>query len=614
LVGLGSLADVPSAPSLTLALLVQNMRSDFVSSNKFEDGLERVVGEVKRGVGKSLVTLNETVDERVGEVERMQKVIAREVGGIKEDLRELSEGRKDRREKVQLDETLIQEMVTSQVNRSVKQMEEKFASMLEEKLKQQAAALTAQQTSSTAVDELRLQISSQSKIIEEQSAMLRALKEEVETHIVKSKSGQKVISGALGEVKKDVASLTDNLSACEDRLRTAEKTTTTVETVVKKLLDEDVKKAKKFEDRVLRVEQRLVVEGGERREQVEGVELELGVLRLKGGEVESKFVQIGGRIRILEEEVEEVRGGADAVKDEVDKLTKKSEAAEAAVAAAAAAQSKGRMNVLTQLKKEDTLNKSVNDSFEEEEDATVEAKNLERENASKRFASSVPVRPMRVPDNKDSAVDEGESVGSEEETESESEEEDDFRFECTSVPIRGALRSSECDVLESVEGKAKAAAAAESGGGEEKAPRVGDRVKARWKGLRSWFKGVCISVNGREEEGSNGQITFHVQYDDGGIEKFVRRDYVMLDEDELKKKGGKEKGGEEKGEKEKGGEEKGEKGWGGGKSPIKRATQPANNTPGKSKPPQKLSAEEQQEEDEERKRLQVSRASERAKL
>jgi hypothetical protein len=138
---------------------------------------------------------------------------------------------------------------------------------------------------------------------------------------------------------------------------------------------------------------------------------------------------------------------------------------------AAAQQAVARTSILTQLKS--PAKSPANDSFDADDDVAIDAKNLARELKSKpsagAFTSSVPVKAPATTKPVAAVEDEGEEVDSEEETESESEVEeeeaegggggetegeDDFGFETTGVPIRGALRSSECDILESVEVRA----------------------------------------------------------------------------------------------------------------------------------------------------------------
>ena len=136
------------------------------------------------------------------------------------------------------------------------------------------------------------------------------------------------------------------------------------------------------------------------------------------------------------------------------------------------------------------------------------------------------------------------------ETEEEEDEDEDLAFVDFSTDLRGALMAGPCDFVEAVKlvpppvkrtatsttkttTTATTSAAATSAPTKtdlSQYPRQGDRIKARWKGLRSWFKGVCLSVN-IPEIGSGDAITFHVQYDDGGIEKFVRSDWIQIDTD-----------------------------------------------------------------------------------
>jgi len=67
--------------------------------------------------------------------------------------------------------------------------------------------------------------------------------------------------------------------------------------------------------------------------------------------------------------------------------------------------------------------------------------------------------------------------------------------------------------------------------------REGDRIKARWKGLTSYFKGHVLNVNNHVDydnvddnhvESSQQRITYDVKYDDGGIERNVKPDHIML--------------------------------------------------------------------------------------
>ena len=196
----------------------------------------------------------------------------------------------------------------------------------------------------------------------------------------------------------------------------------------------------------------------------------------------------------------------------------------------------------------------------------------------------------------DEEEEEEEAEEGEEEEEGEEDDEDDddddsFEAEPDSRPTRGRISNEECDAVEEVE-KPVAVATAPAAGGKKVSPKkaspkkvasggapssvtnaatkagvgglpassaavferqrsgsltlgvppaeaaqippkAGERVKARWRGGRSWFKGVCLGVNDKNAEGGGGQVTFHVQYDDMSFEKFVRKDYIVLDEEAI---------------------------------------------------------------------------------
>ena len=280
----------------------------------------------------------------------------------------------------------------------------------------------------------------------------------------------------------------------------------------------------------------------ERKESLEEVGLDLGVLKLKLGDVETGVGGYGGRIRVVEEEINVLKRKA----AEVAVAEKKGAAVEkkkahtvddklSVLQKRAAPSSPGRVLELSK-------NDDINDSFESDADELIHAANVERERKVGQkeeqagLKSDVPVRKPKQVEEKPEAV---------------KDEDDDFVTSCTSAPILGPL-SSNYEVIEDIgfHRKSSIIGLGMVGGGDEasKVPRVGDRVKARWKGLRSWFKGVCIAVNDKNAEGGGGVMTWNVQYDDGAIDKFVKKDFIILDEDFYKGEGGKGGGSKKKDE------------------------------------------------------------------
>ncbi|GMH69500.1 hypothetical protein TrRE_jg11068 [Triparma retinervis] len=290
----------------------------------------------------------------------------------------------------------------------------------------------------------------------------------------------------------------------------------------------------------------------ERKEGLEEVGLDLGVLKLKLGDLEGGVGGQGGRIRILEEEVRGLKkagvgGGKKAGMTVDDKLSALQARAGGKVS------SPGR-----RVEEMVAAGDDVNDSFESDADEMVHKANVERERegagvglgagvgAGPGLKSVVPVRKPKVESEVAVAVDEEEVVTSEDEEEEEEEEE--FETFCATNPVPGPISVNTCDIVEDIVFHRKSSIVGVAGGAAASSvssvPRVGDRVKARWKGLRSWFKGVCIAVNDRNAEGGGGVMTWNVQYDDGAIDKFVKKDFVVLDGDYYEGKGkGKGKGG-----------------------------------------------------------------------
>ncbi|GMH95132.1 hypothetical protein TL16_g13084 [Triparma laevis f. inornata] len=537
--------------------------------------MEGQLGVIK-GVNKSMYKgMREAIEERVGEGERMQAVIAKEVAsvrnGVERGLGIVGEAKVCVLEESELGiailsrvEKMIEERVgkaleqattktsplnqitDSQIHSDVEQMKRQMAqtqkqcedgiSRLSNKCESNSATITELTTLTAAssnsevsrkahlaamdeASELKEKLKQMQTDMADVQEALQNLSEEVESDRIKAKGGQKTIGAAMVDLKDNVDSVR---SIMEEKDKEIDELKEEIKSLKESASGGSVKKIfvdlEKLEKRIgegsraerLR-EAKIAGQMDKISKNVEKVEaamgegleevgLEMGVLKLKVGDVESSFGGVGGRIRVVEEEITVLK-----------KKVKENQTTG----------QKSNNNKPAQPPPPNPLD----DSFASDDDESVEIMNVKREMGT---VSSVPIKkPAAKP---------------------EPEEDSSFDFEGItfdiSVAIPRPIKSSDFDVVESVfSPQSQNPTKADEAG---KAPRQGDRVKARWKGLRNWFKGVCIAVNDKTVEGGGGAITWNVQYDDGVVDKFVKRDFIQLDEEFYEGDDGKKKAGDRK--------------------------------------------------------------------
>ncbi|GMH90719.1 hypothetical protein TrVE_jg5987 [Triparma verrucosa] len=529
---------------------------------------------VFKGQNKSVISeMHRSIDDRVNESDKAQEIIATELKGVREKVErglgydkgvlrlEESELGGEIMKKV---ERIIEERVEKALGsvmlarskespegvrkeveelketvKALKREGEERAERVERKVESANAAIAAlaEQTQNKDEEEEKKHLQQQQKHQQSEEARelkeelkqtqtemadvqeaLQILSEEVEGDRVKAKVGQKTIGTAMVDLKesvdnvrelmevkdKEVDSMKEEVKNLKEAVKKSDESSGSIKKILLDLekLEKRIGEGSRAErlreakiagqmDKISKSVQKVEAAMDER---LEEDSLEMGMLKLKVGDIETNFGGVGGRIRVVEEEITVLKKKVKEVQSNAPKSAPKPAPKPAPPPPPP----------------------PLDDSFESDDNESVKIMNVKRE------MGSVPIKKPQPPPAAAAAavIEEGDSFDFE-----------GITFE-VGVAIPRPIKSSDFDVVETVfSQEASSSSSLLKADDAGKAPRQGDRVKARWKGLRSWFKGVCIAVNDKNVEGGGGVITWDVQYDDGAIDKFMKRDFIMLDEE-----------------------------------------------------------------------------------